>query len=333
MPPGPEPDDSEDPLGTKPKPKGTDPKPKPKPKGTDPKPKPKPKGTKSDEPVPKKPKNTTDSTSEDPKTWYKTGVAYDTKRTGPAATPPEGLLNVSRKCKAGCQPKKSGGPSVNKRKRTTPAKWMPYTQPRTTYIMGDKITPAWGLTHRGDMDPVENWSIPRYSPPKFTEKQEAAWQEAHRDNKKYKRYKPGQLALKEIRYYQKKAGFIIPISAIRRLCLEIGYECKQKISFQMHAYRLLQEAAEWYLVRVFKDTNLLAIHAKRVTICPRDMVLARKVSGDYGQHSTWAWNSDHLERPWKFKGPLTSEQKQIKRHYLGSEKGYRKQVWKVKAKK
>ena len=63
------------------------------------------------------------------------------------------------------------------------------------------------------------------------------------------------------------------------------------------------------------------------------MVWARKVSGDYGQHSTWAWNSDHLEQPWKFKGPLTSEQKQIKRHYLGSDKGYQKQVWKVKAKK
>ena len=179
LPPGLEPDDSEDPLGIKPKPKGTDPKPKPKPKGTDPKPKPKPKGTDQNQnqtqnQMPKKPKNTTDSTSEDPKTWYKTGVTYDTKRTGPAATPPEGLLNVTRKRKAGCQPKKSGGPSVNKRKRTTPAKWMPYTQPRTTYIMGDKITPAWGLTHRGDMDPAENWSVPRYSPPKFTEKQEAA---------------------------------------------------------------------------------------------------------------------------------------------------------------
>ena len=148
LPPGMEPDDSEAPLGIKPKPK------------------PKPKGTKSDEPVPKKPKNTTDPTSDDPKTWYKTGVAYDTKRTGPAATPPEGLLDVSRKHKAGCQSKKSGGPSVNKRKRTTPAKWMPYTQPRTTYTIGDKIIPGWGLTHRGDMDPAENWSVPRYSPPK-----------------------------------------------------------------------------------------------------------------------------------------------------------------------
>ena len=101
----------------------------------------------------------------------------------------------------------------------------------------------------------------------------------------------------------------------------------------MHAYRLLQEAAEWYLVRVFKDTNLLAIHARRVTISPWDMILARKVSGDYGQHSTWAWNSDHLARPWNFQGVLTPEQKQIKRHYLGSERGYKRQTWKVKAKK
>ena len=259
--------------------------------------------------MPKKLKSTTGSTSEEPKTWYKTSIAYDTKSTGSAATPPEGLLNITRKRKAGCQPKSSGGPSTNKRKKTTPAKWMPYTQPRTTYIMGNKITPAWGLTHKGDMDPAENWSVPRYSPPKLTEKQETARKEAHKEKKKYKRYKPGQLALKEIKYYQRKTGFIIPISVIRRLCLEIGYEFKQEISFQIHAYRLLQEAAEWYLVRVFKDTNLLAIHARRVTISPQDMILARKVSGDYGQHSTWAWNSDHLARPWHFQGVLTPEQK------------------------
>ena len=271
--------------------------------------------------MPPVPKNTTEATSEELITWYKTGVAYNTKRTGPAATPPEGLLNVTRKCKAGGKTKTptSGGPSANKRKRTTPAKWMPYTKPRTTYTIGNKITPAWGLMHRGDMDPTEDWKVPLYTPLKLTEKQEVAQKEAYKKKKKYRRYKPGQLALKEIKYYQKKPGFIIPISAIRRLCLEIGYEFKQNISFQMHAYRLLQGAAKWYLVRVFKDTNLLAAHARRITISPRDMVLARKVSGNYGQHSTWAWNSDHLKRPWEFQGELTKEQKLTKRHYLGSE--------------
>ena len=235
-------------LSLKPKPKGADDKPKD--------PKPKQRGVKPNKPVPV-------LTSDEQTAWYKTNVAYDTKRTGLAATPQEGVLNVTRKRKAEGQPKStiSGGPSANKRKKTTPAKWFPYTQPRTTYMMGNKITPAWGLTHRGDMDPTEDWRVPLYTPPKLTEKQEVAWKEAHKKKKKYRRYKPGQLALKEIKYYQKRPGFIIPIAAIRRLCLEIAYDFKQGISFQMHAYRLLQEAAEWYLERVFKDTNLLAAHA------------------------------------------------------------------------
>ena len=225
------------------------------------------------------PKNTAEAISEEQTTWYKTGVAYDTKRTGPAAIPLEGLLNVTRKHKAGGQPKPStsGGPSANKRKRTTPAKWMPYTQSRTTYMLGNKITPTWGLTHRGDMDPTEDMRVPIYTPPKIPEKQEAVQKEAQKKKKKYRRYRPGQLALKEIKYYQKKPGFIIPIAAIRRLCLKIGYNSKENISFQLHAYRLLQEAAEWYLVRVFKDTNLLTAHAQRITINPKDMVLEKNV--------------------------------------------------------
>ena len=72
------------------------------------------------------------------------------------------------------------------------------------------------------MDPAENWNVPLYSLPRLTERKEAAQKEGHKKKKKYKRYKPGQLALKEIKYYQKKPGFIIPISTIRRLCLEIG---------------------------------------------------------------------------------------------------------------
>ena len=108
---------------------------------------------------------------------------------------------------------------------------------------------------------------------------------------------------------------------------------EEKINFQLHTYRLLQEAAEWYLVRVFKDTNLLAAHASRIMINTRDMVLARKVSGDNGQYNTWAWNSDNLDRPWAYTGKLTKEQRRIRRHYLGSEQGYKKQVWKVKARK
>ena len=223
--------------GEEPLPQGSDPKdsqllgtdsknlstPKPKPKGTGNKPKGpklKPKGAKPNEPVPK---NTTETISEEQTTWYKTGVAYDTKHTGPAATPPEGLLNVTRKCKAGGQPKPStpGGPSANKRKRTTPAKWMSYTQPRTTYLLGNKITPAWGLTHRGDMDPTDDWSVPLYTPPKPTERQEAARKEAQKKKKKYRRYKPGQLALKEINITKRNLALSYPLQPLEGSVLRL----------------------------------------------------------------------------------------------------------------
>ena len=52
--------------------------------------------------------------------------------------------------------------------------------------------------------------------------------------------------------------------------------------FQSSALNALQEAAEAYVVALFEDTNLAAIHAKRVTILPRDMQLARRVRGERG---------------------------------------------------
>ena len=128
-------------------------------------------------------------------------VVYDTKRTGPAAVPAVNLLDVTGKQKAGGQPKPStpGGPSASKRKRTTPTWWLPQTQPRTTYMLGNKITPAWGVIHKGSMDPTENWRVPIYKPTNVSEKQKAAQKEAKKKKQKYKRYRPGQLALKEIK--------------------------------------------------------------------------------------------------------------------------------------
>ena len=172
------------------------------------------------------PKNTRGTVPRGQKTWYKSDTAYDTKKTGPAAIPPEDALEVTRKRKVSSQPKPSpsGASTSQKRKKVAPSHWSPQTQPRTTYIMGDKAYPTWGLIHKGSMDPKENWQVPIYTQPKITDQQEAARKEAHKKKLKYKRYKPEQLALKEIRYYRdkKNVGFIIPISAIRRLCLEVG---------------------------------------------------------------------------------------------------------------
>ena len=59
-----------------------------------------------------------------------------------------------------------------------------------------------------------------------------------------------------------------------------GIWLQTDLRFQSHAVLALQEAAEAYLVGLFEDTNLCAIHAKRVTIMPKDIQLARRIRGE-----------------------------------------------------
>ena len=63
-------------------------------------------------------------------------------------------------------------------------------------------------------------------------------------------------------------------------CIMIGVVVQTDLRFQSHAVLALQEAAEAYLVGLFEDTNLCAIHAKRVTIMPKDIQLARRIRGE-----------------------------------------------------
>jgi len=99
-----------------------------------------------------------------------------------------------------------------------------------------------------------------------------------------RRYRPGTLALKEIRRYQKSCDLLIPKLPFSRLIREVTQtvlgSSMPDIRFQSSAILALQEAAEAYLVTLFEDTMLLAIHAKRVTIMPKDMQLARRIRGD-----------------------------------------------------
>ena len=93
-------------------------------------------------------------------------------------------------------------------------------------------------------------------------------------------HSPGTVALREIRKYQKTTELLIRKVPFQRLVREIAQDFKQDLRFQSTAILALQEAAESYLVGVFEDTNLCAIHAKRVTIMPRDMQLARRIRGE-----------------------------------------------------
>ena len=98
--------------------------------------------------------------------------------------------------------------------------------------------------------------------------------------KKPHRYRPGTVALREIRRYQKSTELLIRKLPFQRLVREVAQEYKSDLRFQSSAVLALQEASESYLVGLFEDTNLCAIHAKRVTIMPKDMQLARRIRGE-----------------------------------------------------
>ena len=101
-----------------------------------------------------------------------------------------------------------------------------------------------------------------------------------RGMKKPHRYRPGTVALQEIRRYQKSTDLLIRKMPFQRVVKEIAQNFKVDLRFQTAAIEALQTAAEAYLVSMFEDANLCAIHAKRVTIMPKDIQLARRIRGD-----------------------------------------------------
>ncbi|CAL1541568.1 unnamed protein product [Lymnaea stagnalis] len=100
-----------------------------------------------------------------------------------------------------------------------------------------------------------------------------------------KRLRPGTRALMEIRKYQKSTNLLLRKLPFTRIVREIGLKVMSNtmgsIQWQSSALSALQEASEAYLVRLFEDANLCCIHAKRVTLQPKDIWLARKIGGYY----------------------------------------------------
>ncbi|CAO2836477.1 unnamed protein product [Amaranthus hypochondriacus] len=98
--------------------------------------------------------------------------------------------------------------------------------------------------------------------------------------KKPHRFKPGTVALREIRKYQKSFELLIPIAPFTRLVREITSHFSPGISrWQAEALLALQEAAEDVIVHLFEDSMLCAIHARRVTLMKKDLELARRIGG------------------------------------------------------
>ena len=124
--------------------------------------------------------------------------------------------------------------------------------------------------------------------------------------KKPHRYQSGMVALREIRHYQRSTEILIKKTPFQKLIREISQEywiCPDspgtpsvQVHFQSTAIAALQEAAENFIVGLFEDVSLLAVHTRRVTVMPQDIRLALRIRGD---HYHWQINTEdatHCER-------------------------------------
>ena len=116
----------------------------------------------------------------------------------------------------------------------------------------------------------------------WTDEQKRKIHEARMQGRQVKphRYRAGTAAVQDIRHFQKTTVLLIRKLPFQRLVREIAQDFKTDLRFQSAAILCLQEAAEAYLIRLFDDANLCAIHAKRVTIMPKDILLARRIRGE-----------------------------------------------------
>ena len=94
------------------------------------------------------------------------------------------------------------------------------------------------------------------------------------------RFRPGTRALLEIRKFQRRTDLLIKRLSFERFVREIAQDYMAAPRFRPDAIDALQTAAEDYLVKLFEDTNLICIHAKRQTISVRDLQLARRIRGE-----------------------------------------------------
>ena len=119
----------------------------------------------------------------------------------------------------------------------------------------------------------KKWSAFVKKQPRSQTGQASAQQQPHR-------YQPRMVMLREIRRYQKSTELLIHKLPFQCLVHEIlqGYSVGYRVTPAM--MMALQEAAEVYLVQLLEDSNLCAIHAKRITIQPKDIQLARRIRGE-----------------------------------------------------
>ena len=127
---------------------------------------------------------------------------------------------------------------------------------------------------------------------------------------KKRRYRPGTVALREIKRFQKSTQMVLLRAPFQRLVRSICQGIDPVYRFQSQALLALQEASEMYLVGLFEDSNLCAVHANRVTIMKKDIDLARRIRGERFHDHTVHHVTDPNEVFYQL--PYVNEKEQMK---------------------
>ncbi|XP_056874157.1 histone H3-like centromeric protein A isoform X1 [Takifugu flavidus] len=147
---------------------------------------------------------------------------------------------------------------------------------RSTCSLWDTMRPGPSSSRRKDKTPTRRPPVLSKSPQ--TPKKSQVSKPAASPRKR--RFRPGTRALMEIRKYQKNTNLLLRKRPFSRLVREVCQKFSVlQLRWQVYALMAIQEAAEAFLVMLFSDANLCAIHAKRVTLFPRDLQLARRIRG------------------------------------------------------
>ena len=176
------------------------------------------------------------------------------------------------------------GDDPNKRRKTggegePPKQLVARKEPRkkgTVYPPIDRKLPVLYISHPKERTELGHRVLD------WTEEQKRKIHEARMQGRLIKphRYRAGTAALKDIRHFQGSTALLIRKLPFQRLVREIAQDYKTDLRFQSAAILCLQEATEAYIVRLFDDANLCAIHTRRVTIMPKDILLARRIRGE-----------------------------------------------------
>ena len=101
-----------------------------------------------------------------------------------------------------------------------------------------------------------------------------------RSSKRRFRSRPGVVALREIKKLQRSTDLLVPRLPFQRVVKEICGKINSDLRFSAQGLLALQESAESFMTGLFEDSYMCSIHAKRVTLMPKDVQLARRIRGE-----------------------------------------------------